>query len=183
VRNAFSAAYAAAANPVLTRLSFGRGGHAALVAGGGPGDPGRAVEDDARLVLTVAGFEGELPFGLSLRRDAFLPAVVLVAALAGAPLAARRKALCLALGVGAVLVLSLICVCLTAAWIFASRLQGVYDPTSVGRSVLDLLAGTLLLPPGNRFAVPLALGAALVFWSTTPSRRIRQPPAAPGRTG
>jgi hypothetical protein len=163
-RAAFARAYAAIATGVLAGITFGHGGHATLVADAGPSAPGAAVEQDARLLLTVADFEGELPFGLNLRRDAYLPTLVLVGAVLGAPLVLRRKLLCLALGVASVLLLSLACVALTAAWLFASQLQGVYAAGSLGPRLLDLIAGALLLPPANRFALPLVLAVALVLW-------------------
>jgi len=186
VRAGFSRAYATIANPVLGTLTFGQGGHASLAPEGKTAVSGAAIEQDARLSLTVDGFEGELPFGLSLRRDAYLPCLLLIALLAGAPLAARRKVLCLAVGTGAVLVLSLVCVALTAAWLFHTQLQGVYQRGTMGGWALDVMAGTLLLPPSNRFVLPLALGAVLVLRSwrpTWPRLQSPPPPPAPGGSG
>jgi hypothetical protein len=164
VRAGFARGYAAIANGLLAGMTFGRGGHAVLVGAPGASPPGAAVEQDARLLLTVADFEGELPFGLNLRRDAYLPTLVMVGAVIGAPLVLRRKLLCLALGVASVFSLSLACLALTAAWLFASQLQGVYEAGALTPRLLDLIAGALLLPPANRFALPLVLGVTLVLW-------------------
>jgi hypothetical protein len=183
LRAAFSGAYAAGARLVLEPLSFGEGGRATLVPERGV-RTGAAVEQDARLVLSVAGYDGELPFGLSLRRDAFLPCLLLVAVVIGAPLPARRKLLCLGAGTAAVLALSLLCVYLTAAWLFSSQLTRVYQPSAVWAWALDVTAGALLLPPSNRFALPLVLAAALVFGLRGPSApRARSPQPRPAPAG
>jgi hypothetical protein len=186
LRPAFSRGYAAVASPVFESLSFGRDGRAALVPETAAAVAGPAVEQDARLALTVSGYEGELSFGLSLRRDAYLPTLMLLAALAGAPLAGRRKLLCLLAGAAAMLVLSLLCVWLTAAWLFSSRLGQVYQAGPAWRWTLDLIAGSLLLPPSNRFVAPLVLAAALLVWARRPSAptpRSHPPPPAPAGSG
>jgi hypothetical protein len=139
-----------------------------MEAAAGAVDRGGAIVEDARLVLSVDGFEGELPFGLSTRRDAYLPALLLLGAVAGAPLGARRKLVCVGAGIATVWVLSLVCVHLTAVWIFATRLEGVYAADSAWRGVLDVVAGALLLPPSNRFALPLVLALGLVIWFGRP---------------
>jgi hypothetical protein len=186
LRAAFSRGYAAAADLVLDQLSFGQGGRATLVPEKGEARTGAAVEQDARLVLSVSGYEGEVPFGLSLRRDAFLPCLIVIAALIGAPLPARRKLLCLGAGTAAVLALSLACVYLTAAWLFSGQLTRVYQPSAAWAWVLDVMAGALLLPPSNRFALPLVLAAVLVFvlrGPSVPRARSPRPQPAPAQSG
>jgi hypothetical protein len=184
LRAAFSRGYAPAANLVLHNLSFGEGGRATLVPETGEARAGAAVEQDARLALSVAGYDGELPFGLSLRRDAFLPCLIVIAALIGAPLPARRKLLCLGVGTATVLALSLVCVYLTAAWLFSSQLTRVYQPSAAWAWALDVIAGALLLPPSNRFALPLVLAAVLVFALRGPSGpKARSPRPQPAPAG
>jgi len=186
LRAAFSRGYAPAANLVLDQLSFGEGGRATLVPEAGGARAGAAVEQDARLALSVVGYDGQLPFGLSLRRDAFLPCLIVIAALIGAPLPARRKLLCLGVGTATVLALSLVCVYLTAAWLFSSQLTRVYQPSAAWAWALDVMAGALLLPPSNRFALPLVLAAVLVValrGPSGPTARSLRPQPAPGQSG
>src|SRR5262249_38239242 len=135
---------------------------------------------------SVSGYDGELPFGLNVRRDAFLPCLLVLAAIAGAPLPARRKLLCLGAGIGTVLALSLLCVYLTAAWLFSGQLRAAYQPSEAWAWFLDLIAGALLLPPSNRFVLPLALAGVSMYLlraPTGPRARSHQPPPAPAGSG
>lgn len=185
LRAAFAGAYATVANGLLTRLSFGEGGTAKLVSEAGGPVVGAAVEQDARLLLGVTGYEGEVPFGLSLRRDAYLPCLILIGALIGAPLPLRRKLICLGAGTATVLALSLGCVYLTTAWLFSTQLTRVYQPSAAWAWILDVMAGALLLPPSNRFALPLLMAAGLVYFLRGPSAPRGQslpPPPAPARS-
>ena len=165
VPHGFSALYCPVANLVLAPQTFGHGGHARLV----PLDhivrqESDNVTADTALSLTVAGFEGDLQLGMSLRRDAYLPLLILVALIVAAPLPAVGRLKALSIGVPIMTALNLAALELLVVWTFALQLKGIYDPTGAARGLVDFAYGALLTPPGNRFIAPLALGAAIVAW-------------------
>jgi hypothetical protein len=162
---AFSAVYCPIANLVLGGRTFGDGGHARLV----PVQEIRRKESDnvtadALLSLTVDGFAGALPLGVSLRRDVYLPLLILVALIASSPLPIRRRLTCLGVGVPLTLGAGMAASALVVMWTFMTQLRGVYPPSPVTRWIVDFAYGALLSPPGNRFIAPLALSALLVAW-------------------
>lgn len=165
-RRGFSAAYAATANVLVTAVTFGRGGHARLAALDRPRErgPGEEVSADANLLLAVDGYEGELPVGVSLRRDAYLPLLIVLAAVVAAPLPWRRKGRALLVGLPAVFALTLVSLWLLVMWLFTHQLRGVYTAVPARDWLLDLIFRAFLLPPGHRFLVPFLLAAALVAW-------------------
>jgi len=166
VRRAFSGVYAATANLLFGAMTFGRGGHARLA----PMEPttvrrpGENVTSDARLSLTVDGRAGELAFGLSLRRDAYLPLLILMAAILAAPLRAKDKLYALLVGLPAVLALTIASLWWLVLWLFTHQVGGVYPARPAWEAVIDLLFRALLLPPGGRFLVPFLMACALVAW-------------------
>jgi hypothetical protein len=161
----FSEAFCKIGNPLLERLEFGNGGRVALMPAR---EQQRQVSDsvaaDTTLRLRVDGYNGDLPFGMSLRRDAYLPLVILVAVISTAPLRLRPKLGALVLGALVVWALSLGAVCLAAVWIFAERLARVYELPAHHKDWIDLAYRALLLPPSNRFIIPIVVGVGLVFW-------------------
>lgn len=166
VRRAFASTYSAAMNVLLGSVTFGKAGHAHF--GAGDTDPdGRKLEGevsiDTVLVLTAGGVSGTAVHGLNARRDAYLPLVMLLAAVAATPLTLRTKARVLLLGFlceGVVITASM---WLFLVWDFAVGLgmSQLSDLSSPWRNVVDLAFRTLLLPPGNRFIIPLLIAAAL----------------------
>lgn len=173
VQRGFSAIYCPIANLFLAPQIFGQGGHARLV-------PLSRIERhatdnvtaDAALALTVAGFDGDLPMGMSLRRDVYLPLWILIALLVAVPLRFARRMKALAIGISIMVVLDLAALELTVAWTFAFQLRGIYaDAGSVWRRLVDLAYGALLTPPGNRFIAPLAIGAVIFAWLREPQAR------------
>jgi hypothetical protein len=165
---AFSVIYCPIANLVLGHQTFGRGGHARLL----PLDDvvrrdGDNVTADTALSLTVAGFTGDLRLGVSLRRDAYLPLLILVALIAASPLPAARRLAALAIGIPIMTALNLAALDLLVVSTFALRLKAIYDAGAVARGLLDFAGGALLTPPGNRFIAPLVLGAAIIAWQCT----------------
>lgn len=159
----FSAYYCPLANFALSRHAFGNIGHTRL-------SPLREVsrqeadnvDADAILALSVDGFEGELPLGISLRRDVYLPALILVALLVAAPIASFSRAICLLLSAAIVWMTSVLGYGLLASWTFATQLHGVYALSTNTQRFVDFAYGALLAPPGNRFIAPLALGALMI---------------------
>ena len=161
---AFSRIYCPFLNAGLSLFELGAGGHARVA----PLEevsrqPGDNVDADAILVLSVDGVGGELPFGISLRRDVFLPWLILVALLAAAPISLIARLgspviaapIAWAASVGAYALLSM--------WTFATQLRGVYTLAPTALRFTDFVYGALLAPPGNRFIGPLALGMVIVF--------------------
>jgi hypothetical protein len=161
----FAAFFCGTANVALAGTTFGGGGHSRLH----PEEktvqrPGDNMSSDARVVLSVDGFEGELGMGLSLLREVYMPLVVFVAAIGAAPLSSATKACALLLGAAAALVLSLAALWLQILWTFSRQMTGVYQLGRIGRSVVDMAYRTFLVPPGIRIAGALGMAAAVVFW-------------------
>jgi len=178
IQRGFAAIYCPLANLVIAPQTFGQGGHARLR----PLSqivrrPGDNVTADAGLSLTVAGFDGDLAMGMSVRRDAYLPLWILISLLIAVPLPFARRMKALSIGVPVMLALNLAALELLVTWTFAFQLRGIYpaDTSAIWRRLVDLAYGAVLTPPGNRFIAPLALGAALTVWL----RGTRAPAAAP----
>lgn len=168
----FSRIYCPLANVVLSNLTFGERGHARMV-------PlsrierrdGDNVTADARVSLTVDGFEGELPLGVSLRRDVYLPLLLALLVIALSALSLRRRLACGAIAAVTVLGAGVAANALVAAWTFATQLRGLYPPGTAHRRFLELAYSALLSPPGNRFIAPLLLGVGLVLWQGARSQQ------------
>jgi hypothetical protein len=160
VATGFAAGYAAAADAVLfDHLTFGRGGHARLrPLRAGEADAAANVTPDAVIVLRVDGYSGEVPWTMSLRRDAYLPIAVLFAVVAAAPVPWRRRLRALAIGLPAIVVLTLGCQWFGILWLFGFNLRAVVDWSARQTELTDGLYQILLLPPANRFVVPLLMG-------------------------
>lgn len=164
VRRAFASAYCATVGGLLAGVSFNGGsGHAHLfpAASGETHRPGDNVTADAVVELSLDGSPGHPRLGVNLRRDAYLPLLILVSAIAAAPLRVRGKLLCLAAGVPVVLVGSLAALVALVSWIFAG---GMGPPAAMTNKPLDLVVRMLVEPPGNRFIAPLALAGLLILW-------------------
>ena len=164
VRRAFASAYCATVGSLLAGVSFNGGtGHARVFPA--PADaarrPGDNVTADAVVELSLDGSTGHPQLGINLRRDAYLPLLILVSAIVVAPLRGRGKLICLAAGVPVVLVGSLAALVALVSWIFAG---GLGPPAAMKSKALDLLVRMLVEPPGNRFIAPLALAAVLILW-------------------
>ena len=165
IQRGFAAMYCPVANLVIAPQTFGRGGHARLQ----PlprivRQPGDNVTADAALALSVAGYDGDVAMGMSVRRDAYLPIWILIALLLAAPLPFARRMKALAIGIPLMLALNLAALELLVTWTFAFQLRGIYpaDAGEIWRRLVDLSYGAVLTPPGNRFIAPLAIGAALI---------------------
>jgi hypothetical protein len=179
LRSAFSSAYCGTVGPVLAAVSFGDGvGHARLLPAPPTSfrRPGEDVTSDAVVELSLDGSPGHPRLGVNLRRDAYLPLLLLVAAIAVAPLRPRGKAICLFAGLPIVLVASFAALVMLVSWVFAG---GLGPPGAVTSRSLDVLVRMLLEPPGNRFIGPLLLAASLVLLRLRRERRQSVAPASP----
>lgn len=165
IQRGWSAIYCPIANLVIAPQTFGRGGRARLRAL--PSIERHAndnVTADAVLSLSVVSYGGDLPLGVSVRRDAYLPLWILVSLLIAAPLEFARRLKALAIGIPLMLALNLAALELLVTWTFAFHLRGIYpaDAAPIWRRAVDLAYGAVLVPPGNRFIAPLAAGAVLI---------------------
>ena len=179
-RMAFGTGYSAFANLLLETVSFGNGGHARLQAAAPTTvrRPGEQVTSDAKLELTVDGHTGHLDFGLNLRRDAYLPLLIFAAAVTAAPLGRRRKLRGLLVGLAVVALFSLLSIYLLVLWLFSHQLRGVYPADPWFGPGVDLLFRLWLLPPGNRFVVPMLVAATIIVTQLRATMR-EQPAALP----
>lgn len=167
VAQAFSAAYCPLADVVLGAITFGRGGHARLQ----PRDPPTVRADDpivadTQVMLNVDGQPREARLGISLRRDAYLPLLILLATVLAAPLTWRCKLRLCGYGLLIELGVTLVAVVLLVGSALAAGVRGLYEPRTV--ALWDLASRTLLLPPGNRFMIPLCIGIGLSWWGCRP---------------
>lgn len=89
---------------------------------------------------------GHPRLGVNLRRDAHLPLLLLIGAIAVAPLRMRSKAICLPLGTPIVLAASLAALATLVAWVFAG---GLGPPDAMNSHALDVAVRMLLAPPGD----------------------------------
>lgn len=183
VRHAFSSAYCATVGATLPLFGFGEDGlgHARVLAAP-PTDvrrPGENVTSDAEVELSLEGSTRHSRLGVNLRRDAYLPLLILISAVLVAPLRPRSKGICLLAGVPIVLAASLAALVVLVGWVFAG---GLGPPTALTSPTLDLMVRMLLEPPGNRFIGPLVLAALLIVWrlkrerDTAPPRERQQLP-------
>ena len=168
VARAFSAAYCPLANLLIAHQTFGRGGRARLA----PVDriqrgDGDNVTADATIALRVDGYQGALPLGMSLRRDVYLPLLILTALLIATPLGLRRRLLGLAVAVPVLLLWSLVVIQILVVWLFATKLAGIYAISPRELRVVDLAYEALLAPPGNRFIVPMVVGIGAIAWQAS----------------
>ena len=166
LREGFARAYSGSLDLVLLdHITFGKGGHARLRAASVEERKIEAhVATDAVLVLRVEGHTGTLDVGMSLRRDAYLPIVMIIALIAAAPLPWRRRGHALAIGVPVTVGLTIACQWLGALWMFCNRLPSVVPLGALAHAIVDGSFDLLLLPPANRFVVPLLVGLGLVWW-------------------
>ncbi|HEY7376773.1 MAG TPA: hypothetical protein VIF57_31735 [Polyangia bacterium] len=172
VRSAFSSAYCATVGAALPLVGFRGGAGRARVLAAPPTDVRRAGENvtsDADVELSLEGSSRHPRLGVNLRRDAYLPLLLLIGAVAVAPLRPRSKAICLLAGVPIVLAASFAALVMLVGWVFAG---GLGPPEALQSHTLDLMVRMLLEPPGNRFIGPLVLAAILILWRL---RRERTP--------
>lgn len=164
VRRAFSEAYCATVGAILQVVSFHDGAGHARIEAATPTTVRRAGENvtsDAEVELSLDGNPGRPRLGVNLRRDAYLPLLLLISAIAVAPLRPRGKAICLAVGLPIVLAASIVALIALVGWIFAG---GLGPSDAMTNKPLDLMVRMLLEPPANRFIGPLVLAGVLIAW-------------------
>ncbi len=170
LRQGFNSVFRGGGNALLAAFTFGKGGHASLA----PLDATRnaAAKDsppiqqhvaaDTLLALRVDGRVGTVGLGLNLRREVYMPLVLFVAVVLAAPMRARAKFRAVMVGTPVVLLIAFGCIWCLALYTFAFNVRGVLQLDAVGGLVVDLVYRGVLLPPGNRFIAPLAMGLGVV---------------------
>ena len=157
--------FCAVVNVPLEQLTFGQGGHAKLRprAVSEVRLPGENATSDAILRLSVDGYQGEVSFAVSLRRDFYLPLAIAFSVLVTAPLPLRRRSLALLLGGTLSLAWCFASLCLTSLLMF-ERLPAGRAFSEQLRLLINGIVGSLIMPPGVHFFVPILIAAASV-WS------------------
>jgi hypothetical protein len=160
LQTGFSRMLSALANPALGTLQVGNGGRIELVPLEHPAErtAEQNVREDTHVVLRVPGQPGEGRVGISLRRDAYLPLAIFVAAVAVLPVRRRAKACALALGSALIISVAVASVAIMVVYL-ASRAPGTGIPNWQA-SLSSFLFDCWLTPPGNRVIAPLLLAAA-----------------------
>jgi hypothetical protein len=168
VTEGFSAGYRWVANHVLLdHVTFGAIGRARFRAPtSAEFGTGRNVETDAVMVLRLEGFPAEQTVSMSVRRDAYLPLAIFIVTVLPSPLSWRRKARCLAIGTPVMFLLVLGCLWLATFWIFTREVPVLFNFPARDKAALDFFAHALLMPPDNRFLVPLVLAIGLCLWQS-----------------
>jgi hypothetical protein len=183
----WSALWSGLGNATIFQPDFGAGGRAHLrPAGDDERGRGENVATDTVLELSVQGYQGKLALGISARREGYLPLLVLLAALAAAPLGWRIRLRLLAAGAPLALASCLVLSRLAVAAVFALRLRGVYPADSAVRSAVAAAEQLLVLPPAVRLTAPLLLAVGLAahrLRRAPPGGPANDAPAAPGSTG
>ncbi|MDX2022912.1 MAG: hypothetical protein SF187_21945 [Deltaproteobacteria bacterium] len=160
-----SVSYAALANQILDRVSFGERGHARLrPASDSERLVKEAVATDTVVQVTVNATRGELLFGISVRRDVHIPLALLGAVALTAPVHWRAKRRALLLGAPLSLLTSLGLLYIAIANVFAERLATIFVLSPGPRWLLMAGHEVLVLPPANRFVWPVVLALALLWW-------------------
>ena len=132
-----------------------------LIALGVPSQHGASdnVQADTQLLLRLPHPAREARLGLSLRRDAYLPLVIFVAATLVLPLPRRTRLRCLVLGIPLVLAVAILSLAILATFLLA-RVPGA-GVAAWRAELCQFLFDIWLTPPGNRVIAPLLLAAAL----------------------
>lgn len=164
VARRFSVVHSYVTNAVLDSVTFGKGGHAVLDPVRPQGSTDENVLADATVLVSVDGFKGNLAFGMSARRETYIPLLILLALVVVAPLPMKKKPLVAAIGIAVVGLLATAGTVLQIFYIFASQMPSVVTLSAPALRALTFAYQALLLPPSNRVIVPLAVGGALVAW-------------------
>lgn len=144
---------------------------------------GDNVDADTQVTLRAPGYPGQAAFGMSLRRDAYLPLVIFVALTLALPLAAPSKAKSLVAGVVVIACAAAGSIYILVGYLLAQRTGA--RPLEETNTLISFLFERWLTPPGNRVIAPLLLALGLGAWFSRrePRARVRSADAsqAPAR--
>jgi len=160
-------------NVMLEHVPFDRGVRVELTAmpESHERQPGDSVDADTQVILRAEGYPGQAGFGMSLRRDLYLPLVIFLALTLALPLSARNKAKSLAAGVVVIAGVAAGSIYIVVAYLLAQRTgaRPLEEPTTV----ISFLFERWLTPPGNRVIAPLLLALGLGAWFSRREPRAR----------
>jgi len=154
-RMSFSHGFSSALNLLVSSTEFGNGGRAELI-------PKEAPGADVAIRLTVAGQHGHWDIERSLRKFAYLPLLIVSAAILAWPLGARRKLAGWLLGSSLSLTLSAASLWLTIVYSFARAVDGVYRFGPFALESLEVCMRALVLPSGVWKIGPVLLALTVV---------------------
>jgi hypothetical protein len=179
---AFTLAYQALGNAMLSQVSFGRSGRALLAPGTPAPGPASDPSWNTGVVFFLEGSPERQVVMINPRRVAFLPLLFLLAAVAASWLEWRQKLLCFSLGL-ALSVLGCLAWLYLFVWCgFASMPGLVYDYSEAQRAFASFVYEAVLAAPLTRWLAPGLLATLLIAWrasrSTAQARRARA--RAPG---
>jgi len=162
----FSRAFATTAGMTLGALEYGAGGHARFAQPGSePSTPSEHDRSwDMPIELSIDGVETVHRVSVNPRRLAFLPSLLFMALIVGAPLCFRDKLRGLAIGLPLLWVSALGSVWITVAWLFARVPRLVYDLSHWQSRALDLAYEGLVTSLANKFIIPVLLAVGLGVW-------------------
>jgi hypothetical protein len=131
-----------------------------------------AISADTRLSIRVEDIPSEAEFGLTLRRDSYLPLLIFLAAILATPTRLRTRLSCLAIGVPIIALVAIASVYALVAYVLLHELPQLFSDLAAWRGVLDFVFERWLSPPANRVIAPLLLAAGLLL---ARSRRDTEP--------
>lgn len=163
LRHGFAKTVSEIANAMFEDVRFGGQGRLTLTAVEATPATVHAMgfDYDCVLELSVPG-RPSLPFGMSMRKDLFLPVGWFLTLSLAAPTVTRQKLKACLLGLPLLGSLWLCLIGLTALWGFSS-MNGVFDFEPSTLTIIDTCVAVLLVPPSHRFVIPLLLAAGFAF--------------------
>jgi hypothetical protein len=172
VARTWSTAMSAVTNPFLHAPWLAENAHAEL----SPvlDDAERAATDsiaaDTRLRVQVNGVASAAEYGLTLRRDSYLPLLIFVALIIAAPVSALTKLACIVVGAPTIVLMAIGSVHVLVTYVLAHELPTMFADLVERRALLDFVVERWLSPPANRAIAPVLLAAGMVVGRTA-SRR------------
>lgn len=181
----FSQLYLGLGNLTLQHLSVGHdarwgSGKAGVLKAERPGRDGPSW--DTLLVLTAERAADFDHVYLNPKRQAYLPLLIFLAVIIAAPVRARAKWMCLAVGVPVMLAFAMTSLWITTLWLFARVPALVGDWSQAQLVAVDLAYRALVVPMSNRFILPLFVASLLILWQLS-IKDTRLPRAARGGGG
>jgi hypothetical protein len=152
----FGQSYCGSVNAWSAQLTFGQRGHAALV-------PQADPRADVVLGLTVDGINGRWKLEGSLRRQAYLPLVLLGSILLTTATPHRRKVLLLSVGLGAAFASGLWGFWMLSVYSFSHTIPGVLQLSPFFMRLLELGLRTFVQPDIVWKVGPVLFGLLLIF--------------------
>lgn len=163
LRRKTTAQYAEFVNKIAwVDAEFGKGGRAQLIPGI-ESEKGN-ISQDAAVSLNIDGYKANAKFGVSIRREVYLPFVIALSLVVAATLSWKRKLWALCAAAILSILVSTLFIEATIFWYFSKNAAayGVYPKEGWVPEFADFLFNYLLVPPSHRFILPI--GVAYLAW-------------------